>query len=302
MADGLYRVLPPDALSVIVNTGDDFEHFGLTVCPDLDTVMYTLAGLANPETGWGIDGDTRHAMTQLAAYGDDAWFIIGDRDLATHVRRTRLIRDGLTLTDATRSLVEALGVQARLLPMADRPVSTFVVTASGERLPFQEYFVRRQHRDDVAEVEFAHAQYARVTTACREALESADVVIFCPSNPFLSIAPILEVPMMRAHIVESDAIRIGVSPIVGGAAIKGPAADMMKTLGHECSALGIARLYRDLVEVLYIDEEDRALAPAIRDLGLEVVVAPTVMRSLDDRAALARQILETAAARVGARA
>lgn len=297
MADGFYRVLPPDTLTMVVNTGDDFEHFGLTICPDLDTVMYTLAGLADPVAGWGIADDTRHAMSQLAAYGEESWFIVGDRDLATHVRRTRLLREGHTLTEATRVLTDALGVRACLLPMADRPVSTCVITTDGEELPFQEYFVKRRQRDQVAEVEFLHSHHARVPSAVAEALRTADLLVLCPSNPFLSLGPILAVPEMRDHVLESPALRVGVSPIVGGQAIKGPAAAMMASMGHECSALGVARLYADLVDALYIDEVDAPLAESIRALGIEPVVAPTVMRTEGDREALARHVLSFATTR-----
>lgn len=297
MADGFYRALAPDTLSVVVNTGDDFEHFGLTVCPDLDTVMYTLAGIADPVAGWGVAGDTRHAMTQLAVYGEEPWFLIGDRDLATHVRRTRLLREGLNLTEATDGLREALGVRARLLPMTDRPVSTCVITKSGEELPFQEYFVRRQHRDEVAEVEFLHSHHARVSRAVADALSEAELVVVCPSNPFLSLGPILAVPQMRDHLLGSRALRVGVSPIVGGAALKGPAAAMLTSMGHECSALGVARMYADLVHALYIDEADSHLAEPIRALGVEPVVAPIVMRGSEDREALARHILAFARVR-----
>lgn len=302
LSDGLYRALAPHGLSIVVNTGDDFEHFGLTVCPDLDTVMYTLCGLADPVAGWGVAGDTRHAMSQLSVYGEEPWFIIGDRDLATHVRRTRLLREGQTLTEATAALTEALGLQTRLLPMADRPVATRIITQQGEDLAFQDYFVRRQQRDAVAEVRFAHVHHARVPKAVCDALEAAELLVLCPSNPFLSIGPILAVPDMRDRVLASPALRIGVSPIVGGAALKGPAAAMMASMGHECSALGIARLYAGLLDVLYIDEVDAPLAEPIRALGIEPVVAPTVMRSVDDRAILARHILTFARTRRAARA
>lgn len=298
MADGLYRALAPDMLTVIVNTGDDFEHHGLTVCPDLDTVMYTLARMVSHGTGWGIAGDTHHAMEQLGLYGEEQWFTIGDRDLATHVHRTAMMRAGHSLTDVTRALTDALGIHAALLPMADRPVPTFVITRHGERLAFQDYYVRRQHRDEVAKLEFANVRSAKITAPARQAIDEAEVIVFCPSNPFLSIAPILEVQTMRLRIQGSRAVRIGVSPIVAGEALRGPAADIMRSLGHESSALGIGRLYRGLVHVLFIDEQDAALAPAIRDLGLEVVAGPTVMRTSDDRQALARRILATARERL----
>ncbi len=294
LADGLYRSLAADSLTVIVNTGDDFEHFGLTMCPDLDTVMYTLAGLANPETGWGVVGDTTHALAALRAYGADDWFIVGDRDLATHVRRTALLHSGHTLTQATASLVDALGIRARLLPMTDAPVPTFVHTQAGERLTFQDYFVRRRHQDAVARVEFAQATQATLTHAISSAVDAAETIVFCPSNPFLSIEPILSVPGLRARIAAARARKIGVSPIIGGAAVKGPAADMLTSLGHDCSALGVARLYAGLLDVLVIDEVDAALAPAVSATGLRCVVTPSLMRSIDDRVALARRVLEAA--------
>lgn len=297
MADGLYRALAPDSLTVVVNTGDDFEHFGLTICPDLDTVMYTLAGMADPVNGWGVAGDTRHAMQQLAAYGADDWFIVTDRDLATHVRRTHLLRQGGSLTAVTDALREALGVRARLLPMADRPVSTCIVTQAGERCAFQEWFVRRQQRDPVARVEFTDVALAHAPAGVSDALAQAELVVVCPSNPFLSVAPVMAVPGLADSLLASPALRVGVSPIVGGQALKGPAAAMLASMGHEVSALGVARLQAGLVHTFFIDEADAHLADAIAGLGIEPVVAPIVMRGPDDREALARRIIAHAVAR-----
>lgn len=298
MADGLYRALPPDALSVIVNTGDDFEHFGLNISPDIDTVMYTLAGIANQDTGWGIDGDTHHAMQQLWDYGEEQWFTVGDRDIATHIRRTTMTRAGQSLTDITQFLSQTLKINARILPMCDKPVSTFITTKQGERLAFQEYFVHRQHRNEVAKIEFANAKTAAVTAPARQALDEAEVIVFCPSNPFLSIAPILDIPTMRVRIQGSRAVRIAVSPLIGNSAVRGPAADIMRNLGHEPSALGVARLYKDLVQLIFIDEQDVALGPAIKDLGMDVIAAPIVMRTPQDRLALGQRVLQAARARL----
>lgn len=300
LADGLYRALPPGQLAVIVNTADDFELFGLRISPDADTVMYTLAGLANPETGWGIAGDTFAALDMLGRYGQDRWFWLGDRDLATHILRTQRLREGRTVTEVTGELAGALSITARLLPMADEPVATVVRTPQGD-LAFQEYFVRRQQRDDVRGVSFAGIEHARVTEAVREALAQAEAIVFCPSNPLVSIGPILAVPGMRALLAASPAPKVAVSPIVGGRALKGPADRMLAGLGHDVSPLGVAELYRDLIDGLVIDREDAALAPAIEALGPCVLVTETIMRDAADRERLARETLDFARTLVSAR-
>ena len=290
LADGLYRELPSGQLAVIVNTADDFELFGLRISPDADTVMYTLAGLANPETGWGVAGDTFAALDMLGRYGQDRWFWLGDRDLATHILRAQWLREGRTATAVAAELSGALGVTARLLPMADEPVATVVRTPAGE-LAFQEYFVRRQQRDDVQGVRFAGIERAQVTEAARETIAAAEAIVFCPSNPVVSIGPILAVPGMRALLAASPAPKVAVSPIVGGRALKGPADRMLAGLGHDVSPLGVAELYRELIDGLVIDIEDAALARAIEALGPRALVTQTIMRDTSDRERLARETL-----------
>jgi LPPG:FO 2-phospho-L-lactate transferase len=285
---------------VIVNTADDFDLFGLRICPDADTVMYTLAGLANAETGWGVVGDTFQTLEMLSRYGRDPWFKIGDRDFATHVARTERLRAGRRLSDVTAELVAALGVRAAILPMCDERVATHVVTPGGT-LEFQEYFVHRHHEDPVSQVVFRGIEAARMAPRARQAIEQADAIVFCPSNPIVSIGPILAVPGLRAAIAARAVPRVAVSPIVGGRALRGPADRMLLGLGHEVSAYGVATLYRGLADVMVVDEIDVALAPRIEDLGMRCVVAPTVMANVADRERLAARILDIGLGRTAER-
>jgi LPPG:FO 2-phospho-L-lactate transferase len=288
MAHGFQQVLAPGDLSVVVNVADDFELFGLHISPDLDTVMYTLAGLANPLTGWGIRDDTHRALEMLGRLGGDTWFSLGDADLATHLRRTQLLADGCSLTDATRSLASSLGVPSHLLPATDQRVATMLATDAGE-LDFQTYFVRRGQRDEVRAVRFDGLEAARPTTAAVAAIGEADLVVIAPSNPIVSIRPILELPGISAAVAAATSVAI--SPIVDGRALKGPADRMLASLGYESSALGVARLYAGLVDRFVLDEADAILAPRIEELGMAVSMLPTVMRTDADRAALARALL-----------
>ena len=288
LAHGFQQVLPAGGLTVIVNVADDLELFGLHVSPDLDTVLYTLAGLANPETGWGIAGDTFSALSLLERYGEPGWFRIGDADLATHVRRTHLLRDGAFLTDATTAMATTLGVASRVLPATDDPVHTMVQTDAGE-LDFQTYFVRRGQRDEVRSVRFAGIASARPSRAALRALAGADLVVLAPSNPIVSIGPILALPGMREAVAAKASV--AVSPIVAGRALRGPADRMLGSLGHEVSALGVARLYTGLVQRFVLDEADADLAPAVEALGVSALVLPTVMRSDADRGRLAEAII-----------
>lgn len=290
LAHGLQMVLPPGDLTVIVNVADDAVHHGLLVCPDLDTIMYTLAGLANREQGWGVAGDTFTAMQQLARYGAETWFRIGDADLATHVRRADLMREGASLTDASAAMAASLGVPSHLVPATDDRLRTRLQTDAGE-LDFQAYFVQRGQRDEVRAVRFDGADAARPSPAALVALATAELVVIGPSNPIVSIGPILVVPGLRDALLAAPAPRIGVSGIVAGRALRGPADRMLTSLGHESSALGVARLYEGLVQRFVIDEVDSELAPAIEALGMAVSVMPTVMRSDEDRAGLARALL-----------
>jgi LPPG:FO 2-phospho-L-lactate transferase len=289
LAHGLAQCLPPAALTVIVNTGDDFEHVGLHISPDLDTVMYTLAGLANPETGWGQAGETWSFLAALGALGGETWFRLGDRDLATHIERTRRLRAGETLTQVTRALCAALGVGPRVLPMTDDPLRTMVQTDEGE-LEFQEYFVHRQCRPRVSGFRFEGEGAAQAGAEVLAALDEADLIVFCPSNPFVSIGPILALPGVRQRLAKGRAV--AVSPIVGGQALKGPAGKMLGELGLEVSALAVARQYAGLARGFVLDAVDADLRPAVAALGFEVLVTDTVMRSDADRARLARDVLE----------
>jgi len=289
LAQGLAAILAPGELSVVVNTGDDEEFHGLLVCPDHDTVLYTLAGLADRERGWGLAGETWSAAEMLARLGEPAWFRLGDGDLAVHVHRTRRLREGVRLTEVNREIQRALGVSTPLLPMADEPVRTRVRTPDGW-LPFQEYFVRLQQAPEVLEVAFDGIAAARPTPQVTAALEAADAIVICPSNPFVSIGPILAVPGMGDLLATARArgVRVAaVSPLVGGRALKGPADRMAVSLGSEASAAGIARAYAGLIDALLIDEVDAVEALAVAALGVQPVVGPTVMVDDASRAALA---------------
>ncbi len=291
LAHGLALDGYADRLSVIVNTGDDFTLYGLHISPDLDTVLYTLGGLANPATGWGVVDDSLVTLEMLGAYGVDTWFMLGDKDLATHILRTERLRNGDSLTAIMGDLANALGIEAQLLPMTDDPVETKVRTAEG-LLDFQEYFVRRRHADDVFEIVFDGIENASLTDPVADSLESADIIVICPSNPFVSVDPILSVDGVRERIAQSSAPVVAVSPIIGGEAVKGPAAQMLASLGHEVSAAGVAAYYRDLIDVLIIDEVDRDLAARIEPLGIAVAITQTLMRTDQDRRNLARFVVD----------
>ncbi|MBA2595914.1 MAG: 2-phospho-L-lactate transferase [Chloroflexota bacterium] len=295
MAQGLQAALPPGGLTVIVNTADDFDLYGLRISPDLDTVMYTLAGIADPVNGWGVAGDTRNTLDAIARYEQDLWFLLGDQDFATHVLRTEWLRAGKPLSAVTEQLAAALGIPSAILPMSDDRVATLVDTPAG-RLEFQDYFVGRRQSDDVLGVAFAGIEHATALPAAVSAIEGAEAVIIAPSNPIVSIGPILETPGMRAALVATPGPIVAVSPIVGGRALKGPAAQMLATLGHEVSALGMARLYADLIDGLVIDAIDRDMQAAIEALGPRVLVTQTVMGGEDDRRRLASEVLDFAGA------
>jgi LPPG:FO 2-phospho-L-lactate transferase len=303
LAQGLDMALPAGQLTVVVNTADDFELFGLRICPDLDTVLYTLAGLANPATGWGIAGDTKHTLDAIARYGRDTWFHLGDQDFATHILRTERLKSGASLSTVFSELSAALGVRSRLLPMTDDLVATKIVTADG-LLDFQDYFVARRQQDDVLGVVFEGAAEARSMAAALEAIESADLIVICPSNPIVSVGPILAVPGYREALRGASAPVVAVSPIVGGKALKGPADKMLASLGHEVSPVGVARLYNELVDGIVIDETDASLAPKIEALGMQVLTTKSVMGDANDRRRLAEETLafgrSLSIARVGA--
>lgn len=288
--DGLVRsVDDPTEVTAICNVSDDLQWHGLHVSPDIDTILYTLAGLEG-EFGWGLAGDTHVALEELRTLGEDEWFTIGDRDLATHIRRNELLRAGATLAEATAALATARGLACRLLPVTNDPHPTVVVTEDGE-LEFQEYFVHRRAQDPVLELRFPGAEAARPAPGVLDAIAEAELILFAPSNPFVSIDPLFAVPGVRSAVQSSTAQRIAVSPIIGGAAVKGPAADMLRSLGHEVSALGVARLYEGSIDTFILDEADRALVPAVEALGLRTVVLDSMMRDRPGRARVASEVL-----------
>ncbi len=297
MAHGFDLLGDAVGLTVVGNTADDLDVHGLHVSPDLDTVMYTLAGVANPLTGWGVAGETWSASEMLERYGAETWFRLGDRDLATHIRRTELLRAGLRLTEVTARLCTALGVGSRLLPMTDETVRTKVRTPDGW-LDFQDYFVHRGHRDEVLEVRFDGADSAQPTDEVRSAIDEAELVVIAPSNPFVSVAPILAVPGLLDGLRACRAPVVAVSPIVAGSALRGPAAQMARTLGAEPTAAGVARhyatTYPGLVDVLVVDVADTGHAGPIAGEGIEPLVLGTVMSNDGDRRRLAAGIVTRA--------
>jgi LPPG:FO 2-phospho-L-lactate transferase len=292
LARGLARIAGAD-LSVIVNTGDDFDHFDLRICPDLDTITYTLAGKANPVTGWGLEGDTWNFMAQVSALAGEDWFQLGDRDLAVHVLRSQLLRRGESLTHVTRKIAAQLGVKAAVLPMSDAPVQTRVETASG-LLDFQDYFVRGRCEIPITGLRFDGAARADPTEPVVHALDNARMVIFCPSNPFVSIDPILAIAGIHDRLRKTRVPRVAVSPIIGGKAVKGPAAKMMAELGHQVSSLTVAKKYRGLIDGMVIDLADADLAGEIEALGMTVKTTRTLMLDPDDSAALAVETMKFA--------
>src|SRR6266542_6533801 len=263
---GLSRLVPPRDLTIVVNTGDDTELWGLHISPDLDTVCYTLAGVIDAARGWGLADETFQALGQMARFGEPSWFSLGDRDLATHLHRTRLLRDGRTLSDATAAIGAALGVAPRVLPMSDQPVRTRLLGPDGW-LDFQEYFVREKTQVDVAAVDYADASAARPAPGVVEAIAEADAVIVCPSNPVTSIGPILAVPGIARALEATDATVLAISPIIGGEAVSGPAGRLMAACGHEVSAVGVASTYAPWLDILLADSQDAALDPHIRSGG-----------------------------------
>lgn len=288
--EGLVRAAPPASITVIVNIGDDIDLYGLRISPDLDIVMYTLAGLIDPQQGWGIQGDTYHTLEMLKRYGHDAWFLLGDRDLATHLHRTQLMQRGYTLSEVSDQIRWSLGLEPRFLPMSNQRVTTRIVTPSGT-MHFEEYFVQRRASEPVEAVQFDGIEQAQPAPGVLEAIAGAEAIILAPSNPIVSIGTILAVPGIREALRETAAPIVAISPIVGGTTIKGPADKMLRGLGFEVSAVGVAQVYRDFLDVLIIDQVDAALAPAIEALGMRVVVMDTIMRGLPEKEALARAAL-----------
>ena len=290
---GLYHVMDPRALTVVVNTGDDIILHGLKISPDLDIVTYTLAGIVDPAKGWGFRRETFHALKRLAKYGRANWFNLGDRDLATHIHRTAMLAEGKTLTEAAESIRTALGVKARILPMSDQPIPTIIDSNEGAS-HFQEYLVKHRAEPFVRAIRFEGAESAKPAPGVLEAIRDADCIIICPSNPLISIGPILAVPGIRDALCARKNDVIAVCPIVGGKSLKGPSDKMLDQLGYGSSASSVAKLYADFTGMFVIDPQDKSQQGAIRNLGMDVVVLPTVMKTGTQKRNLARAILKLA--------
>ncbi len=293
LALGLARCLPPDDLVICVNTGDDETFHGLHVSPDLDTIMYTLSGLSNQETGWGVAGDTFTALEMLRKFGVDTWFNLGDRDLATHIRRTQLLSEGKTLSEVTTELNLSLGVAHHVTPMSDDPVKTVLSTDEGE-LPMQRYFVGRRSEPKVTGVRYVGADTAVASPGFDKAIAGAGMLVLCPSNPYLSLGPILSLAGVRQRLRAFPGKKVCVSPIVGGDSVNGPAGKIMAELGKQVSCVEIAREYRDICDVLVMDLQDQDLAAEIEEMGITPLVTSTIMETEEDKIALAKEILALA--------
>jgi LPPG:FO 2-phospho-L-lactate transferase len=287
---GLVKVVPSRDLVIIGNVGDDIELYGLHISPDLDIIMYTLAGIVDEVKGWGIAGDTFHCLEMLGRLGFETWFKLGDKDLAIHIVRTKMLREGYTLSQATAQLCKMLGIEAKLIPASDDPVRTKI--QSGQLLlDFQEYFVKRGTMDAVTNVFFEGVKKAKPAPSVIEAVREAERIIICPSNPILSIAPILSIPAIRRALETSKAPIVGVSPIVGGKALKGPADRIMVSMGFEASPYGVARFYGSLLKHLIIDETDLEHKRRIQEIGVKVTIANTIMKSVEDAINLAKVVI-----------
>ncbi|HKV28510.1 MAG TPA: 2-phospho-L-lactate transferase [Candidatus Acidoferrales bacterium] len=288
---GLYAAMDPRELTIVVNTGDDIVLHDLAISPDLDIVTYTLAGVVNTETGWGFSDETFRALHQLGQYGRPSWFNLGDRDLATHIHRTAMIRSGTSLSEAAESIRQALGVQAKILPMSDQPVSTMIQTPDG-RLNFQEYLVQRRAEPIVLGITFEGIDQARPAPGVLESIEHASAIVICPSNPLVSIGPILAVSGIRDAMRKRRKNVTAVSPIVGGKSLKGPSDRMLAQLGCDVSAAGVARMYQDICATYVIDSADACERAAIESLDMKVIIRNTVMNTIEDKERLARDVLE----------
>src|SRR5260221_6530252 len=287
--DGLRQIIRPEELTIVVNTGDDLRWWGLYVSPDLDSITYMLAGKLSQERGWGVKGDSFYCLSAMAQLGQPAWLHVGDRDLATHILRTKLLADGQTLSEATTEIATRLGVKARVLPMSNSRVETRVLTPAGD-LSFEEYFVQRWYQDPVESVRFAGASDAEPAPGVIEAIRSADLVLLAPSSPVSSIAPILAVPGIREALRESRARIAAVSPIVGGKAGSGPAGTLMAAQGFAVSIAGVADFYHDFLDLLVVDSQDAPAAESLRTTRMPVHFTPTIMRKYEDRIALAKSV------------
>jgi len=288
---GLVQVVPPQDLVIVGNTGDDVELYGLHISPDLDIVMYNLAGIVDEAKGWGVSGDSFNCLDMLGKLGFETWFKLGDRDVAVHIIRTKLLKDGMTLSEATTKLCRMLGLKAKLLPMTNDFVRT-KIASDQLTLDFQEYFVKRGTKNEVTGVLFEGAEKARPAPGIIEAVKEAERVVICPSNPILSISPILSIPMIKDALKKTKAYMIGVSPIVGGKAIKGPADRIMASMGFEVSAFGVAKFYEDFLDHFVIDKVDENQKKRIEGLGVKVTVTNTIMSKLEDSIHIAKIVME----------
>ena len=288
---GLVKLVEEKDVSIIVNTGDDIELFGLHISPDVDIVTYTLAGIVDEEKGWGIKGDTFHCLEALRKFNSEVWFNLGDKDLATHILRTNLLKHGSKLSEVTAQVSRLLGLEATILPMTDDKFETRVLIAEGS-VHFEEYFVKREAKDDVLGVEFLGADRAKPAAGVLEAIKEAELVIICPSNPIVSIGTILSVNGVREALKHTGAKKVAVSPIIAGAPVKGPADKLLRGLGFEVSAYSVAKLYSDFLDTFVLDAADSAERAKIEALGVEVKVTNTLMKSLEDKVKLARTVLE----------
>ncbi len=291
--EGLARIVPPERITVIVNTADDLQYLGLHVSPDIDSVIYALAGIADVEKGWGIQQDSYNCLEQLAKYSAETWFRIGDRDFATHLLRTAFLQQGFTLSEVTEKMRSTLGVKVTILPMTDDPVATKIKTPD-RTLEFQEYFVKRRFQDKVEDVTYQGASNATPAPGVLSAIDKAELIILCPSNPILSIGPILALPDIRKAVAKTRAKIVGISPIVGGRSIKGPLDRMMENLGLEVSPFGVAKLYKGLMRGYVIDEVDRSISPKIEEIGMKVISTRTIMDSQEAKVRLAEETLKLA--------
>jgi LPPG:FO 2-phospho-L-lactate transferase len=289
---GLVKLVNEKDLSIIVNTGDDIEMFGLHVSPDIDIVAYTLAGIVDEEKGWGIRGDTFHCLETLRRFNREVWFNLGDRDLATHIFRTNLLKNGLRLSEVTAQISHALGLNVTLLPMTDDKFETRIITEMGS-VHFQEYLVKRGAKDEVLGVEFLGEEIANPAPGVLESIRKAQLVIICPSNPIVSIGTILAVKGIRDALRHTDAKRVAISPIIAGAPVKGPADKLLRGLGFEVSAYSVAKLYSDFLDTFILDSADAAEKDKIERLGIEVKVTNTLMKNLETKIALAKTVLES---------
>jgi LPPG:FO 2-phospho-L-lactate transferase len=290
LVEGLSHEVDSAELTIICNTGDDFVLHGLNISPDLDTIMYTLAGMSDSAHGWGIQDDTFRVLAQLERLGAETWFKLGDRDIATHVIRTHLLRKGLRLSDVTDRLRSHLGVKTRIFPMSDGVIETRIETSKGE-ISFQEYFVKRRWQPEVKKVSYAGVEKSHSAPGVLEAIQTAAKIVICPSNPVTSIGPILAISGVRNALIEAKAPVVGVSPMIGDSAISGPAHKLMTAQDMNPSALGVAKGYADFLDRFIIDREDEQLRDKIEAMGIKVVATSVIMKTLDDKRRLAREVL-----------